>query len=75
MEQHMPLTGVKVIEVGLNLAGPLAGEILAGLGADVKAEPIMAETKRNLYDGVPIDEVYNRKKKIRRRLFHLKEAK
>ncbi|MBI3304486.1 MAG: CoA transferase, partial [Deltaproteobacteria bacterium] len=31
----MPLSGVKVVEVGLNLAGPLAGEILAGLGADV----------------------------------------
>jgi crotonobetainyl-CoA:carnitine CoA-transferase CaiB-like acyl-CoA transferase len=31
----MPLSGVKVIEVGLNLAGPLAGEILAGLGAEV----------------------------------------
>lgn len=30
----------------------------AGLGADVKAEPIIAETRRNLYDGVPIDEVY-----------------
>jgi ribonucleoside-diphosphate reductase alpha chain len=29
-----------------------------GLGADVKAEPILAETRRNLYDGVPIDEVY-----------------
>jgi ribonucleoside-diphosphate reductase alpha chain len=29
-----------------------------GLGADVKPEPILAETKRNLYDGVPIDEVY-----------------
>ena len=28
------------------------------LGADVKPEPILAETKRNLYDGVPIDEVY-----------------
>ncbi len=28
------------------------------LGADVKAEPILAETRRNLYDGVPIDEVY-----------------
>ncbi len=35
MEAHMPLSGVKVVEVGLNLAGPLAGEILAGLGADV----------------------------------------
>ncbi|MFM6989732.1 MAG: ATP cone domain-containing protein, partial [Rhodoferax sp.] len=30
----------------------------AGLGADVKAEPIVAETMRNLYDGVPMDEVY-----------------
>src|SRR5882724_10680244 len=28
------------------------------LGADVKPEPILAETKRNLYDGVPIDEVH-----------------
>jgi len=30
----------------------------AGLGEDVKPEPILAETRRNLYDGVPIDEVY-----------------
>ncbi len=30
----------------------------AGLGADVKAEPILAETMRNLYDGVPMIEVY-----------------
>ncbi len=30
----------------------------AGLGADVSPAPIMAETKRNLYDGVPIDEVH-----------------
>lgn len=30
----------------------------AGLGADVKPEPIFAETQRNLYDGVPLDEVY-----------------
>jgi ribonucleoside-diphosphate reductase alpha chain len=29
-----------------------------GLSADVKPEPIMAETLRNLYDGVPMDEVY-----------------
>ena len=29
-----------------------------GLGADVKPEPILAETKRNLYDGVPIEEVH-----------------
>ncbi len=30
----------------------------AGLGADVKAEPILAETMRNLYDGVPMEEVH-----------------
>ena len=30
----------------------------SGLGVDVSAEPIMAETLRNLYDGVPMDEVY-----------------
>ena len=30
----------------------------AGLGADVRPEPILSETKRNLYDGVPIDEVH-----------------
>jgi ribonucleoside-diphosphate reductase alpha chain len=29
-----------------------------GLSGDVKSEPIVAETMRNLYDGVPIDEVY-----------------
>ncbi|NUZ05698.1 ribonucleoside-diphosphate reductase subunit alpha [Piscinibacter koreensis] len=30
----------------------------ADLGVDVRPEPILAETKRNLYDGVPIDEVH-----------------
>ena len=30
----------------------------ADLGADVRPEPIIAETRRNLYDGVPIDEVH-----------------
>ena len=30
----------------------------ANLGPDVKAAPIVSETMRNLYDGVPIDEVY-----------------
>jgi len=30
----------------------------AGLGGEVRAEPILAETRRNLYDGVPLDEVY-----------------
>jgi ribonucleoside-diphosphate reductase alpha chain len=30
----------------------------ANLGKDVTAAPILAETLRNLYDGVPVDEVY-----------------
>ncbi len=30
-----PLTGIKVIEVGQALAGPLAGVMLADMGADV----------------------------------------
>ena len=30
----------------------------AGLGEDIKPEPILAETVRNLYDGVPMEEVY-----------------
>jgi ribonucleoside-diphosphate reductase alpha chain len=29
-----------------------------GLGADIRPEPIISETMRNLYDGVPMDEVY-----------------
>ena len=31
----LPLTGIKVIEIAQNLAGPFAGQILANLGADV----------------------------------------
>lgn len=31
----MPLSGIKIVELGLNLAGPLAGAILADLGASV----------------------------------------
>ena len=30
----------------------------ANLGVDIKPDPIVQETMRNLYDGVPIDEVY-----------------
>ena len=31
----LPLTGVKVVEIAQNLAGPFATEILSHLGADV----------------------------------------
>ena len=30
----------------------------AGLGEEVTAAPVLAETRRNLYDGVPVEEVY-----------------
>jgi ribonucleoside-diphosphate reductase alpha chain len=30
----------------------------ADLGGDITPAPVLAETRRNLYDGVPIDEVY-----------------
>ena len=36
----------------------MIGSACDGLGEDIKPEPIMAETLRNLYDGVPVDEVY-----------------
>ena len=46
--------------VALNLADlrQLIADACAGLGADVRPEPIVSETMRNLYDGVPIEEVY-----------------
>ncbi len=57
-------SGINVIENGarvpldLNKLSALIVSSCEGLGADVKPDPILAETKRNLYDGVPIDEVY-----------------
>jgi len=36
----------------------LLEQACTGLNADVQAQPILAETLRNLYDGVPIEEVY-----------------
>jgi len=46
--------------VPLDLArlGAVIESACAGLGVEVKPEPILTETKRNLYDGVPIDEVH-----------------
>jgi ribonucleoside-diphosphate reductase alpha chain len=42
----------------LNYLKSLMVNACAGLGQDVNPEPIMAETMRNLYDGVPMEEVY-----------------
>ena len=46
------------IVLDLNRLKNIIEAACAGLGADVKPDPIMAETMRNLYDGVPMDEVY-----------------
>jgi len=46
------------VPLDLGALQSLVESACAGLGEDVKAEPILAETRRNLYDGVPIDEVY-----------------
>ena len=55
---------IHVLDGGQRIAldlGHLKGLIESAcqnLGADVRPDPIMAETMRNLYDGVPMDEVY-----------------
>ncbi len=46
------------IVLDLNRLKGIIEAACAGLGPDIKPEPIMAETMRNLYDGVPMDEVY-----------------
>jgi ribonucleoside-diphosphate reductase alpha chain len=56
-EIHVVDNGQRV-PLDLGALQSLVESACAGLGADVKAEPILAETRRNLYDGVPIDEVY-----------------
>lgn len=46
------------VPLDLDALRVLVESACAGLGADVKPDPILAETRRNLYDGVPMDEVY-----------------
>jgi len=48
----------KRVALDLNYLKTLMVNACAGLGKDVSPEPIMAETMRNLYDGVPMEEVY-----------------
>ena len=52
------LDGGQRVALDLNQLRARIETACSGLGADVKAEPILAETMRNLYDGVPLDEVY-----------------
>ena len=46
------------VALDINALQALITTACANLGADVKPEPILAETMRNLYDGVPMTEVY-----------------
>ena len=48
----------KRVALDLNYLKSLMVNACAGLGKDVRPEPILAETMRNLYDGVPMEEVY-----------------
>ncbi len=50
--------GERRVPLDFGALGTLIESACAGLGEDVKPEPILAETRRNLYDGVPIDEVH-----------------
>ena len=64
-EKHAPaVPTLHVIDLGQRVPldeGRMLGLIqsaCANLGDDIQAAPIVAETMRNLYDGVPMDEVY-----------------
>jgi ribonucleoside-diphosphate reductase alpha chain len=52
------LEGGQRVPLDMAALRSLVESACAGLGADVRADPILAETRRNLYDGVPLDEVY-----------------
>ncbi len=54
---HATDNGQRIV-LDLNRLQLLIQDACTGLGVDVKPDPIMAETMRNLYDGVPMDEVY-----------------
>ena len=52
------IDGGKRVALDLDYLKSLMVNACAGLGKDVSPEPIVAETMRNLYDGVPMEEVY-----------------
>jgi ribonucleoside-diphosphate reductase alpha chain len=54
---HVIEDGQRIV-LDLNQLKTLIATACSGLGAEVKGDPILAETMRNLYDGVPMDEVY-----------------
>jgi ribonucleoside-diphosphate reductase alpha chain len=56
-ELHV-VDGGRRVPLDMDALRALVESACAGLGDDVQAEPILAETRRNLYDGVPMDEVF-----------------
>ena len=52
------LDGGQRVALDLNDLKGLIESACSDLGTDIQAAPILAETMRNLYDGVPMDEVY-----------------
>ncbi len=58
MPQLHVLDGGKKVTLDIGKLQALIEASCAGLGAEIKPGPIVQETMRNLYDGVPIDEVY-----------------
>jgi len=52
------LDGGELVALDMQRLHGLMTDACAGLGAGVRAEPIVQETLRNLYDGMPLEEVY-----------------
>ncbi|MCJ7800349.1 MAG: ribonucleoside-diphosphate reductase subunit alpha, partial [Polaromonas sp.] len=52
------MDGGKKVALDLRNLQALIEVSCANLGPDIKSDPIVSETMRNLYDGVPIEEVY-----------------
>ncbi|MEY3139858.1 MAG: Ribonucleoside-diphosphate reductase 1 subunit alpha, partial [Pseudomonadota bacterium] len=52
------LDGGQRVPLDINYLQGLIVNACQGLGKDVHPDPIVAETMRNLYDGVPMEEVY-----------------
>ena len=52
------IDGGQRVALDLDYLKSLMVNACANLGKDVSPEPILAETMRNLYDGVPMEEVY-----------------
>ncbi|MDO5626306.1 MAG: ribonucleoside-diphosphate reductase subunit alpha [Pseudomonadota bacterium] len=52
------LDGGEQVPLDLPALQALVTQACDGLGDEVSAAPVLAETLRNLYDGVPVDEVY-----------------